>query len=102
MKFILSTSETGTHVVSAESEMPEDGVSFFTIFERPRDYPNHFVVRRFDVHASLAGVVLPCGNPSLADSLEAARAAVPAGCANVGREPGDDAKIVESWMYMGE
>lgn len=72
------------------------GVVIFTVYENPRDYPGQFVVRRWREMAGAfkADPVLLYVGPSLDD----ARAALPAGLHCVGRKPGDDMAILESWM----
>jgi len=73
----------------------DGGVQVWTIYERPSDYPGHFVVRRSVV--ALGGIIpdLECG---LAKSLEGARKLIPDGLARVNRYPSDDPVIVESWV----
>lgn len=68
----------------------------YAIYENPADYPGWFVVRRWEVHDGVPAPV-PCPNPKLAPSLEAARAAVPSGYFNIGRMAEDDPVIVEVW-----
>jgi hypothetical protein len=69
-------------------------LSLFTIYERPKDYPNNFVVRRW---------IIVGGQPTgqecqLADTLEESRILIPPGLFNLGRQPGDDPAIVETWV----
>lgn len=75
--------------------MPDQMLRMVVIYDRPRDLPTGFVVRVWTISR---GMVVP-GRLLGADlpTLEAARALVPAGLVNIGREPGDDAKIVEVW-----
>lgn len=75
--------------------MPDD-LEIWTIFERPKDFPDHFVVRRFRV--SSAGLEMDPTLWSIGDSLAEARASIPEHCTCLGREPGDEAQIVESWI----
>lgn len=71
-------------------------LSMWVIYERPRDYPEHFVVRRWEV--AQRGGPRPTSDAWLAPSLSAARCAVPAGRFNMGRAQQDDAVISEVWI----
>lgn len=68
----------------------------YTIYERPHDYPDSFVVREWHI---VRGRTTPVAGGVLAvvDTLGDARAAVPDGLYNLGRQPGDDSVIVEVW-----
>lgn len=65
----------------------------FVIYERPKDYPDHYVIRRW-------------GGPGLQDrdyfqlgkTLEEARRFVPPHCIRFPRDPRDEPQIVESWI----
>lgn len=72
-----------------------DALAFFAIFERPLDYPGHFVVRR---QFALRGGVGHDVVPRLASSLEEARKLVPPFLHRQPRQDGDDAFIVETWF----
>lgn len=65
----------------------------YAIYEKPVDYPDSFVVRQWEISA---GEVSP-GPAQLADSLEGARALIPAGAQLLPDFEGDDPKIVEVW-----
>ncbi len=67
----------------------------WTIFERPADYPQHFVVRLFRV---VPGNIIATDDIRLADSLDEARRLVPPGLYCMPRSPGDEPPIVEVWM----
>lgn len=68
----------------------------YVIYDRPADWPNGFVVRVWLVNRAMTvpGPVLGSDVPT----LEEARALVPIGHVNVGRDPADDDKIVEVWV----
>lgn len=68
----------------------------YTIYERPADYPGSFVVREWHI---VRGRTAPVAGDLVAvvDTLGDARAAVPDGLYNLGRQPGDDSVIVEVW-----
>jgi hypothetical protein len=66
-------------------------LEMFVVYDHPRDFPGHFVVRRW-----LGG--RPTADFAIADTLEAARAEVPIGLHRLPREPDDDRVIVETWV----
>lgn len=65
--------------------------ALFVIFDKPTDFPNHFVVRLFYGSA---------GTPycALAKSLSEARACIPAGLVCFKRSVKDAPCVVESWL----
>lgn len=67
----------------------------WVIYERPRDYPQDFVVREWLIVRGSSPQ--PTINVRLAPTLEQARACVPRGLFCIPRSPGDDAVIVETW-----
>ena len=75
--------------------MVTEPLSMWVIYERPRDYPEYFVVRRWRVDRAGASALEAC---ALVASLADAREHVPRGAVNIGREPEDDPVIVESWV----
>lgn len=70
------------------------GLTIWVIYERPIDYPDHFVVRPHHVLPTGTDV----GDAMLFESLEAARAAIPQGLVCEQADPMDARCIVESWM----
>jgi hypothetical protein len=72
-----------------------DYLRFVTIYEGPRNHARKFVVR--EARVSLGRIVhaLACHE---ADTLDEARAKVPPGLTNIGRQPGDDPVIREVWV----
>jgi hypothetical protein len=67
----------------------------FTIYEKPRDYPHGYVVRRWVTDGG------PEPHPReamVAATLEEARALVPPDLYRLQRSPEDDPCIVESWI----
>lgn len=72
----------------------ENSLEMFTVYDRPLDYPGHYVVRRWFAQAGklTADVV-----PRLASSLDEARAMVPPYLHRLPRGEGDDAFVVEVW-----
>lgn len=76
--------------------MMTEPMQCWTIYERPLDYPDHFVVREFLVSP---GRVTACTECGLAKSLEEARALIPPGRIRF-IEEGDSlaTHAVESWI----
>jgi hypothetical protein len=72
-------------------QVPDGPLELFIIYDHPRDYPGHFVVRRWVLDS-------PTADFAIADTLEAARAEVPAGMHRIPRRPEDDPVIVETWV----
>jgi hypothetical protein len=90
--------------MDSDPKEPDSGplIEFWTVYERPRDFPRGFVVRRSTVcrgeleprMAPTALYVHGTGDVALA----AARAAIPPGAYNLGRQEADDSAIREVWM----
>jgi hypothetical protein len=77
-------------------EEPEVVLTQYVIYERPKDYPESFVVREWYIVRGRDEPV-PGSLVKVAETLGDARAAIPDGLFNVGRQPGDDSVIVETW-----
>lgn len=73
--------------------MTHESLPMWVIYDRPRDYPDHVVVRKWLVREQAEPT--PC---TLHDSIEAARAALPPGLVCLPRDPHDDPFIVETWL----
>lgn len=78
-----------------EAAMKRPILPIFTIYDHPKDYPDHFVARRHDVSA---GKHVPGPLVAMAATLEEARAWLPPGLHCLGRDRDDDPVIVESWI----
>jgi len=65
----------------------------FVVCENPADFPGKFTVR---VHEARTGA--PTSLVLVADTLAAARYAIPAGRVCLARSPDDDRVIVETWF----
>jgi hypothetical protein len=85
------------------SDMPvnyrRDGewiMSNWVVYDHPRDYPNYYVLRRWDILRGVGGV--PTSEVYLAETLDDIRDFVPQGCTPLHREAADDASIVEVWI----
>jgi hypothetical protein len=67
----------------------------WTVYEKPRDYPNDFVARAFAIRR---GGMVPLERIIVAPTLNALRARMPFGLYRLPREPADDPIIVETWL----
>lgn len=67
----------------------------WAIYDRPKDYPAHFVARRWEI---LPSALRGTEDFRFADTLEAVRTMLPGGLAMLARQPGDDPCIVEVWL----
>jgi hypothetical protein len=72
-----------------------EGLSIWTIYDSPSDYPGQFVARCF---ISDAIGVTPTGVALFAGTLGAVRAMLPPGLHRIPRYEQDDPKIVEVWL----
>lgn len=68
----------------------------YVIYEHPLDYPEHFVVRRWEIGE---GKILAAKEPlGIAPTLESARAMLPEGLYRIARDKRDDPAIAEVWL----
>ncbi len=70
-------------------------LTFWVIYDRPRDYPAYFVVRAQDV---VQGQVVPRPYRTLAGTVEEARSHLPKHCVPMPLFEGDDPAILEVYM----
>jgi hypothetical protein len=70
---------------------PRGPLEIFVIYDHPRDYPGHFVVRRWLGDR-------PTEDFAIALTLAEARAEVPRGRVRLARSAADDPVIVETWV----
>lgn len=75
--------------------MVEKLLTIFTIYEKPKDQPEHFVVRQWFTNGERDP--LP-GEAKLAKTLGEARAWIPHGLVRFDRNPADDPSIIETWI----
>lgn len=76
----------------------KEGIVMWTIYDRPKDYPDKFVVRAWTVYDGNP-VPVPGAKVYTADTLEEARKFVPAGLVRFAKHPThDDPVIVETWL----
>lgn len=71
------------------------GFLSWAIYHNPLDYPGRYVVRAF---AILGGLPVPTDDVQLFDSLEDARASVPAGLHCEPRQEHEHPSVVEVWF----
>lgn len=69
---------------------------YYVIYEKPSDFPFHFVVRRYAINGM--GEVKANENAMMYTTLEAARRDIPRGKVCVPANPLDDKVIVETWI----
>lgn len=61
------------------------------VYEKPLDHPTKFIARKWSLDK-------PTKIYHSADTLEEIRKKIPPNLYNLGRQPGDDPKIVEVWI----
>jgi len=91
-----------------KEELESEPMYCYTIYQRPKDYPDGFVVRKWRI---LPGKMMDAGVHAKVPTLQAARQSLPAGLTNFGRDTHagttadgrpivqvDDSCIVETWL----
>lgn len=73
-----------------------DRLIIWTLYEHPTDYPNEYVLRRFDVEPDMAIGTKHCLTADTADELR--DAAMRAGLTRIKRNPEDESQVMESWL----
>lgn len=70
-------------------------LDMYVVYERPRDFPNSFVVRHWIIDGK-------GGKPTdwlvVGKTLDQVRQAIPGYCVRLERSPEDEPQIVESWL----
>lgn len=66
----------------------------WTVYESPRDFPGLFIIRPHEADPQYRPLMCHIE----ANSLDEARAMLPAGLTNIGKDKRDDPKIVEVWI----
>lgn len=69
--------------------------SIYTVYNRPKDYPSGYVLRRFEVVQRGSGLTQ---DTWFAPTLEEIRQFVPVGLVRMLRDEMDDPVIVETWI----
>jgi hypothetical protein len=75
---------------------PPAVLNMWTVYRQPRDYPNGYVARRFEVDSKLGPVAT--SNVHVGDTLEAVRAKLPPGLYRLPRDDRDAPSVVETWL----
>jgi hypothetical protein len=74
-----------------EEDMKSEGLDFWSVYEKPDDFPTLFIARKFEwsvqTHQFLSGA-----------TLEDVRRQIPAGLTRLPCGIADDPKIIESWI----
>lgn len=71
-------------------------LNIWTVYERPRDFPQNYVARRSVVYTG--GKLVQTAEVRIAASLDEVRARLPPGLHCMPRDPKDDPVIVEVWI----
>jgi hypothetical protein len=84
-------------VIGIQSEAAKTGtLTMWTVYDRPRDFPENFVARCFDINPDGAAAT---PHVIVAKSLRhIRRTLLRAGLVMLTRSPEDDRKIVETWL----
>jgi hypothetical protein len=73
-------------------------LTLWVVYDHPRDFPDHVVVRRQFVMQSSTTPITSADIGGVYDDLDQARADIPHGHFCIGRFPDDDPVIVETWI----
>lgn len=79
--------------------MKNEPLSIWCVYEKPRDYPNNWIARRWEIYCD--GKTLPTNDVIVSLSLEDVRGCLESeqyGLVRMVRHPNDDPKIVETWI----
>jgi hypothetical protein len=76
----------------------ETGFTVYTIYERPRDAPDWYVLRAYDILRGHPQPVPRASSVRFTDLETARKVCIELGLERVDRAVDDDACIVESWL----
>jgi hypothetical protein len=83
-------------IVKGQWEASQRGqLTIWTIYDRPKDHPEGFIARRFEVGEGKTVATADTINGKLDDIRMALERA---GLVNIRRQEGDEPQIVESWI----
>ena len=89
------TDRVGGILVGQYEASKRGQLTIWTIYEKPKDFPDGFIARRFEVGG---GNTVPTRD-TLTGKLEDIRQALwKAGLMKLSRKDGDEPQIVESWL----
>lgn len=75
---------------------PDDKLVMWTVYDKPADYRQGFVARRYEIRAD--GQAHAMLDAHYGPSLAAVRAKLPGGLVRIERSDTDDPVIVETWL----
>jgi hypothetical protein len=78
-------------------EIPDAMLIVWVVYERPRDFPDSFVVRRQAVMGKGKPILIDT-TVHIAATLSKARKLLPNGLIRLDRMDGDEPQIVETWV----
>jgi hypothetical protein len=82
-------------LMSQADAVKRGALAIWTIYDRPKDFPDGFIARRFEVSGGVSGPT----KDTITGKLEDIRQAFwKAGLCKLSREEGDEPQIVESWV----
>jgi hypothetical protein len=84
-------------MTAAMTTIPELFLSLWAIYDHPSDYPDKYVMRRWNLYRG-DDTSYATEEMALADTLHGIRCKVPPGLACLPRFVGDDPSIVEVWI----
>ena len=91
------TDDDAHRVLMSQADAVKRGaLAIWTIYDRPKDFPQGFIARRCEVHDSGAVTLT---RDTITGKLEDIRMAFwKAGLLKLSRQEGDEPQIVESWV----
>lgn len=69
-----------------------DAVTIWVVYDHPKDYPAHYVARKFEGEMATPRVMLSRSLGSIRDRLR------DEGLVQLARDQNDDEKILETWL----
>lgn len=76
--------------------MKGEPLSFWVVYDHPRDMPDRVVARRHECH--IGGCSWPTADVVVGDTVSAVRERLPRGLVCLPRHPRDEPHIVETWL----
>jgi hypothetical protein len=75
-------------------------IQIYVIYDHPKDYPDHYVVRRWYVMRDDNSLYAEISPTAVCTTRKEARLAIPAGCYPVDAPAEYDPVIIERWMKI--
>lgn len=85
-----------TEKLEGSGQMSHEALSIWTIYDHPRDRPDQYIARRFEIVSG--------GARATDDTIESPHlhlireSLILQGLTPINRSPGDDPNIIESWL----